>query len=279
MSESTVKFVIGTIATAIVIPVINYQLQATQLEVNAETQRTQIRVNAKAQEAQVQIARIESDRNFVARLAEKHITANLEERMRFSRYFACMLKDKAWDDYCVQLEKEYLEDEQKKTKAKVEGLQQQMITTSSKPSETQVEAIIDATTTLTLLEDKSKALAAANPPPADPNGVPSPPVASVAAGQEGWCFVGIYTTKGWGPQPTMAVASTKPVKADALIVITNVHLREDKPDAEGKIARALGAVKRGARLPVLEVYQRPESGAVWVKTSVARTEDFIPEKI
>jgi hypothetical protein len=248
------KFVVGTGLVGILVPILNWQVQS----------------------AQIKIKQIESDREFVSKLADKALDPSIETRLRFSRYFATQLGGN-WVDYRCDLEKELTEAkaeetrkkaEQQTAQKKVEALNQEISKTST-PDPTKVSELEKQTAALRSIGQQIQTLKVGITPAEFRDEKPRPLLPN-----QGWCYVGGYKNNAWLGQ-TMSVGAQIPAPGDSLVVTTNVFLRDAKPDPGGILGKSLAAVLQGATLPVLEVYQRPDTGAVWVKTIVSKPDDLV----
>jgi hypothetical protein len=253
---SGLKFLVGTVLVGILVPLLNWQIQ----------------------DAQVKIKRIESDREFVSKLADKALDPSIETRLRFSRYFSTQLGGK-WEQYRQELEKELaqavereeeIKNEQRTTLRMVETLNQE-IGRSQVPDPEKVAEVEKHTAELRTIGRQIQSLQL-DITPREFRKVAAP----AALANSGWCYVGILQPDGAWLGQTMTVGAKLPAPGDQLIVTTNVFLRETAPAAQtGLLGRPLAAVLQGATLPVLEVFQRPETGAVWIRTLVSKSDDLI----
>ncbi|MDD5199090.1 MAG: hypothetical protein PHC88_04745 [Terrimicrobiaceae bacterium] len=254
---SGLKFLVGTVLVGVLVPILNWQVQ----------------------DAQVKIKRIESDREFVSKLADKALDPSIETRLRFSRYFSTQLGGK-WEQYRADLEKELAEakeqeakikSDQQTTQKKVETLNQE-ISRADVPDPKKVAELEQHTAELRTIGRQIQTLKLDITPREFRNAAAT---AAPALANSGWCYVGTLKAGAWLGQ-TMAVGARLPAPGDQLVVTTNVFLRDARPSETGTLGKSLAAVLQGASLPVIEVYQRPDSGAVWIKTLVSRPDDLVP---
>ena len=101
------KFVLGSVAVAIITAFLNFQIKDQQLNLENVRKAQEIEILAKQKESELQLAKAKNEGEFLAKFIEQALDINLEARIRFSHYFSSLVDPEGqknrWEEYHTTL--------------------------------------------------------------------------------------------------------------------------------------------------------------------------------